>query len=374
MKRIILTITFCILIIFALCTSVCATDLSDVGELQESINSDLAEIIDKNTADVLENFGISDLNFNEIYNISFKKVTDFFAETLKEKISSTGKDIVILFSAIMFVGIISSLFTAYADENSLNMLSVIMISILAVGMIKDSLGAVASVLALSGKFMLGFAPIYTMLISFSGNTASALTYNTSAMLIAELISSFISNNIVDFMGVFFCLGISFSLNSNINIGRFSSGVNRVIGISLGFIASVFTGFLSLKNVLSVSVDRVSVRSVRFLISSLIPVVGSSISDAYSSLLGSINLIKSSVALVGILVIVIINTPIIAETLIYYISFNLLGHLSDSLSVGRAGDVLRVLSSGVRILLLLCIFEMFIMIITTGIMLSVKGGG
>ena len=374
MKKLIYFTVLVSLLTGFLSVSVSAVDLSNPDELQSKITQELSEAIDSDTAEALEKIGLKDFSFDEIYSISFDNITAFFADTLKEKAEHIIKDFAQLFCVIMFIGILSALVNQTSDYKMTEILSVVILTVLAVNAINGSLGAVVSVLSLSGKFMLGFAPVYTLIISLSGNTATALTYNTFAMLFAQLISSLISTHIVDLIGVFFCLGISFAMNGSVSISRFSSCVNRLVTTSLGFIASVFTGFLSLKNILSVSVDRVSVRSIRFLISSLIPVVGSSISDAYSSLLGSINLIKSSVALVGILVIVIINTPIIVETLIYYISFNLLGYLSEGLSLGRAGEVFRVFSCGVRILLLLCIFEMFIMIITTGIVLSVKNGG
>jgi stage III sporulation protein AE len=244
---------------------------------------------------------------------------------------------------------------------------------MSVNIIKGSLNAVLSTVEISRKFMVGFAPVYTLIISLSGNSASALTYNTFAVIFAEVISVFISTYIVDIVGVFFCLGISFSINENINVNKFTSAVNRTINTIIGLSASAFTGFLSLKNILSVSVDKVSVRSIRFLISSFVPVIGSAISEAYSSLLGSINLIKSSVAIVGILVTVIINTPIITETLIYYLSFNFLSYLSDSLLIPKVGNVFRIFATGIRTLLIICVFQVFIMIITTGIVLSVKSG-
>ena len=353
---------------------VSANEVLGINEIESGIVNDLSDIIDSDTKEMLRKIGVSDFSFDEIYNISFDKISSFFTETLIDKIKLAMKDFYTLFSAVLLLGLISVLFKGYADENFLNILSCVIITLLAVNVVKDSISAVASVLQTSGKFMVGFAPIYTLLISLSGNAASALTYNTIAVFLAEFISSVLSFASIDLIGMYFCFGISFSMNENINIGRFTSVIGRVAGIGLGLISSVFTGFLSLKNILSVSVDRVSVRSIRYLISSLIPVVGSSISDAYSSLIGSINLIKSSVAIVGILVIVIINTPVLIETLVYYIAFNLLSYIADILSEGRIADVFRMLICGIRILLLICVFEMFILIITTGIMLSLKNGG
>ena len=351
-----------------------AASTVDFENIESDIRNSLTDTIDDNTLEILSDIGIDDFSFDEIYNISFKNITSFFKNTLTDKLRSVAKQLSGLFCIIIVSGIITALFKDYSDENFTGMLCVVIVTVVTINIISSSLNAVVSVMDLSGKFMAGFAPIYTLIISLSGNATTALTYNTFAVILAEIISAFISNGIISLIGLYFCLGISFSLNESINVQRFNSMINRTVSIVLGLSASAFTGFLSLKNILSVSVDRVSVRSLRFLISSLIPIVGSSISDAYSTLIGSINLIKSSVAIVGILVIIIINTPIIIETLIYYISFNLFSYLSDSLSVNRVGDIFRVFAGGIRILLLTCIFEVFILIVTTGIVLSVKSGG
>ncbi len=344
----------------------------DSENLEQSVKEELFSAIDDDVLSVLEDMGISEGSFREIYNFSLSNITDFFSTTLKDKAVKCLKNSFLLLSVVMITGIISSLFVGNANENFISQMSVVIITVLMINIIGESLSAAVSVLRLSGNFMLSFAPIYTLIISFAGNAASALTYNSLIMIFAEALSAVISYAAADLIGVFFCLSIAFSLNESVNTGRFISAVNKTVSLILGLVAGLFTGFLSIKNVLCVSLDSVSVKSIRFLISSLIPIVGSSISDAYSSLIGSINLIKGSAAFVGILVIVIINLPVILETLIYYFCFNTLSYVSDSISFTRAGETLRCFSCGVRILLLLLVFEMFILIISTGIMLSVKG--
>lgn len=352
-----------------------AMDSADSFEdYENNILEELSDIIDDETLEVLGYIGFEDFSFDEIYNISFEKISSFFSITLKDKVTSVVKDFFEILCVVMLTGVVSTVYKSNSDDSFLTVICTLTVTLLVVTSVNDSINAFVSTLQASGKFMIGFVPIYTLLISFSGNTATALTYNTFAMFFAEVISSIISIGAVDLIGIYFSLGISFSLNEGINVARFNSIVNKTVNIVLGFVSSAFTGFLSLKSILSVSVDRVSLRSVRYLIGSLIPVVGSSISEAYSSLLGSINLIKSSVAIVGILVITIINTPIILEMLFYFVALNMLGYIADSMLLGRTGDILRVFSGGIRLLLLLCIFEMFIMIVTIGIVLSAKNGG
>lgn len=371
MKKLFLTISIFLLIFFFQTQANALGE--DIDSLEEDISGELFSAIDSDVLAVLEEMGIDEDSIFGVYNFSLDSITSFFSTTLKEKAEKCFKDIFVLLCIIMITGAVSSLFIGSKKEVFISQMSVVIITLLMVNFISQSLSAALSVLKLSGSFMLCFVPIYTLLISLSGNAASALTYNSLIMVFAEVFSSGITYIASDALGIFFCFAISFSLNESINLSRFINAVNKTVSVTLGMLAGAFTGFLSIKNVLSVSVDSVSVKSIRFLISSLIPVVGSSISEAYSSLIGSINLIRGSVALVGILVIVIINLPVILETLIYYLSFTALSYLSDGFSGGgRVGETLRCFSCGVRILLLLCVFEMFILIISTGIMLSLKG--
>ena len=371
------TILYFLLLSLFFCATIftgVAIDFSDEETLKNDIQDELLSIIDDDVIDVLEELGFDNLDFDSIYNFSLDNITEFFSVTLKSKIKCCFKIFFEILSAVILTSVVTIILKDVVQDDMITILSVIIITLLCVNTVSASLSAVISVLSLSGKFMMSYVPIYTLIISLSGNTASALTYNTFVLGFAEFISTVITTCATDFMGVFFCLSITFSLNSNINTGRFFSAVNKFVSIVLGLSASMFTGFLSLKSIMSASVDSISIKSIRFLISSLIPVVGSSISEAYSTLLGSINLIKSSVAFVGILVIIIINIPVILETLAYYISFSILGYLADTVSATKTGDILRGFSCGIRILLLLTVFEMFILIVSTGILLSVKNGG
>ena len=343
-------------------------------KIKEEISNELESSIDSDIREKLKYMGLEDFEPESIFNVSLDSISKFFSDTLKEKLVNNSKLFFELLGVILLAGIILSILTDDDKSDFLEIIVMIVVVLSSVCAVSVTLPAVISALEASKKFMLSFVPVYTLIVSFGGNPSGALTYNTLVLGFAEIVSALITTNITNFMGVFFCLGISFSFNSSINIGRIISGVNKIFSTIIGFAASVFTGFLSLKSILSVSIDSVSVKGIRFLISSMIPIIGSSISEAYSSLIGSINLIKGSVAIVGILVIIIINIPIIFDVLTYYIIFNLISYVADSLAVKRAADALKCFSSGMRILLLVCIFEMFIVIISTGILLSVKNGG
>lgn len=374
MKKYITYIFLTVSLINCLFLPVQAFSDAEPEKIKEEISNELESSIDSDIREKLKDMGLEDFEPESIFNVSLDSISKFFSDTLKEKLVNNSKLFFELLGVILLAGIILSILTDDDKSDFLEIIVMIVVVLSSVRAVSVTLPAVISALEASKKFMLSFVPVYTLIVSFGGNPSGALTYNTLVLGFAEIVSALITTNITNFMGVFFCLGISFSFNSSINISRIISGVNKIFSTIIGFAASVFTGFLSLKSILSVSIDSVSVKGIRFLISSMIPIIGSSISEAYSSLIGSINLIKGSVAIVGILVIIIINIPIIFDVLTYYIIFNLISYVADSLAVKRAADALKCFSSGMRILLLVCIFEMFIVIISTGILLSVKNGG
>ncbi len=339
---------------------------------EEYFSDSLFSVIDNKTVDALEELGIDSLDYEKIYSVSFSNLVDYFSEDLKTIVKGCVYDTFLLFCVLIILGVVSTYFQIDKKDSLISVLSVIVVSLISISRINPILSTVLSAMKMNSTFMLSFIPIFTLLISLSGNPGSAVTYNSLALIFAEGISAFINNAAVELIGIYFCISNSFSLNNMMNINRFINIVNKAVSFVIGFISCGFTGLLSIKGILSSAVDGASAKSIRYLLSSLIPIVGSSISDAYSSLVGSINLIKSSVAVVGIIVILIINIPSLAEGFFYCISYSALSYLSEVMGNDEISGVLRAFSSGIRILLLLSVLEIFILIISTGIMLNIKG--
>lgn len=344
-------------------------EVYDEDYFSKSIFSEL----DSDVTGALHEFEIDSLNSEKIFSVSFSDITEYFSEDLRTRVKSCADDFLFLLSLLLIIAIINTYFFADKKDSYITVLGTILITLVIVTKINPLLNMLLSTMKTNGNFMLSFIPIFTLLVSLSGNPGTAITYNTLALAFAEGISAFINNIALHLIGAFLSVSIAFSMNKMMNVNRFINMVNKTAGFVIGFLACGFTGLLSIKGIMSVTVDAVSSKSVRFLLSSLIPIVGSSISDAYSSLLGSINLIKGSVAIVGILVVLIISLPAIFEGMIYCISFSVLSYLAEIFECEEISGVFRAFSSGIRILLLLGIFEVFILIISTGIMLTMKGG-
>lgn len=367
MKRIFTGVTVAFLV-FILSFRADATE-----EMEKYISDKLFSETDKEIAEVLEDFGIYSLDYDSIYNISFKNVFLYFKDSLEGYLRKGLKLFSEIFAVIILGGTVSLISGGNKYKNILNVLLIPVITLMLVDEINLCLSSALSLLKLNGNFMLSFVPVYAIVIAAAGNPATALTYNSFVLGFAESISALINYGLVDVVGCFFCLSIGFSVSRNINFSRFISAVNRFISFGLGLVSSVFASALSVKGIFASSADSITAKGIRFTVGSLIPVIGSAISEAYSTLIGSIGILKNSVAIIGIFAVVLINIPVVAELTIFNISLNSLSFISEIYDCAELSDALKAFACGIKIIGLLIIFEAFILIITTAIMLTFKGG-
>lgn len=351
-----------------------STSATDENQnIHSAVEESFFSSLDGELSSVLEDFGIDMLDGEAVFSKGTENIKHFFSQTLKEKLSGAAGWFFLQLSLIMLLGVFSGMFDLSGNGDVLSILSAVIFTVGTVEKISGFINCTISAMELNGRFMLSFIPVFTLLVSLSGNPASALTYNSFVLFFSEVMSVVIDRYLVSVIGAYFALSISFSFNGSFNLGRFVNAVNRGVSFILGFGASMFTGFLSLKNILAHSTDSLSVKGIRFMLSSLVPVIGSSLSDAYSSVLGSINLMKSSLAVVGILALVIINIPAMTEGVIYFFLVSILSGVCEFFGLGRASEFLRSFSGCIRMLLLFCLFQLFILVISMGIMLTMKGG-
>ena len=360
------------LLFFVYIFSVTATGAPYAAEFEEKIENEFYSSLDSEISSMLEENGLDALDSEVIFSKGTESIKNYFSETLLEKVRERGIWFFKVLSILMLLSVFSSAFDFSATADVFSLLSTVVLTLVTVDKIGLLINCVVSAVELNSKLMLCFVPVFTLIVSLSGNPSSALTYNSLVLLFSELMSSFVSNIFVSLIGAYFALSIAFSFYSGMNLNRFVNSVNRIVTFVLGFSASMFTGFLSLKNILAYSTDSLSVKGVKFLLSSMIPVIGPSLSDAYSTILGSIHLMKGSLGAVGIFAAVIINIPPLAEGAVYCFSLSVLSGIAEMLGLNRASETLRCFSGCVRILLLVSLFQLFILVISTGIMLTLKG--
>ncbi len=361
-----------LLIIFISVTNVYAADEdTQYDKYTDEITDRLEEAVDPDIWSTIEDFGLNDFSGDSIYSGSFDKISEYFRICLSEKISSVKESFFIMLTVIVICSVIRMLILS--ESNSIiTMIQTALIISVVTAQINSSVNGVLSSMKAASAFMLAFLPIFTVIIAISGKVTSAASYNTLTAAFAQGISLFTNYYAADIVGVYFALVVSMSFNKLFNLNRFTAAFNKAVNSAVVFVTGIFTALLSFRSILSVPVDSAASKSIRFLLSSFIPIIGPSISEAYSSVIGSIEVIKGSVAAVGIVAMLLISLPPIIEVGTYMISLSVLSYLSEMLGDTTGADILKMFNVGLRFIVALSSLQLFILIISTGIMLTVKG--
>ena len=168
------------------------------------------------------------------------------------------------------------------------------------------------------------------------------------------------------------LHIVSSLHEKYTFDAIAAFLKRAVCIVLGFGSTIFTGLLSIKGALAASGDSVTVRGVKMLVSGTLPVVGSTLSEAYTSVLGSMGLIQNAVGVFGIVVIVLMHLPVILELLLWYLTLMFAAAIGGMLGQTQIKKLLEGIAATVSLVNIFVIFNGFLLVISTGVILQFKG--
>ena len=102
----------------------------------------------------------------------------------------------------------------------------------------------------------------------------------------------------------------------------SKSIKGFFTFGLGLVSAISSAAIALQSVVASASDSASLRAARYAASSLIPVVGSSVSGALSTLAGGLAYAKSTVGAASIAVIVALSVVPLVLLLIYRMVFSL----------------------------------------------------
>ena len=280
---------------------------------------------------------------------------------------------IIIAGVVVLVGLIKG--TA-AAENFSEPLNIVIGCAVAITVFASSAGVISqgmSAVETTSDFMLALIPVLAGIITAAGNPTLALTYGSFAMAAAQAAAQTAGNIIMPLCGAFSAFGVSASLSPELKLTKLADMIKKLtIGV-LSFIAAAFSAVLGLKSLLAGSADTLASKGIKLALSSAVPIVGGALSDAYSSIIGSVSLLKSTVGVFGVIAVVMIDLPVVLQLTARIILLKLLGVLSSSMGDDTTGEVLDTLSSALTVITAAVIFTAALFIISTGIVISVKAG-
>lgn len=178
--------------------------------------------------------------------------------------------------------------------------------ILIVTIVMSNFSQIITMIKTSTTNMVGFIniliPLLTTLMVFTGNLTTTSMLQPVIMFSVNFIGNMIHSVILPVVLVASSLSIVSKISDRVQIDRlskmFKSGITWFLGIAL----TIFVAVVSLEGTLSSSVDGITAKTTKAVVSSAIPIVGKILGDAVDSVLGCGIILKNAVGIVGVVVI------------------------------------------------------------------------
>lgn len=370
---------FILLVIFTIiCSGKFSASAAAYDDLKEQYNADrIMDELPDSAKSTLSDIGIDGIDFDSINNLTFDKMIDSIMNTAAEQSKTPLKILATSVAIMLLYSILCSLKSSLESSSMQQVLSVcttLCITCAAVIPVTGVITTGVDVIQTTAKFMLAFIPIIALIITASGHAASSASYYSIMIFAGQGVSQLSANVIAPFLKIFLGISVSSAISPSVNLNGIVQFISRVIKWLLGFIMTVFTAFLTIKQLISTGVDNVSTRAVRFTLTSLIPVVGSALSDAYRTVQSSVGLLKSGMGVFVIIAVAVLFLPILLQCLCWMLTLSASKSVGEMLGLREPCFIFEAVNTVITTVfaILLCIMSVFI--ISTALILMLGGAG
>ena len=338
--------------------------------------SGLYNNLSEDAARTLKGLGIGSADANALSGLSFEGVTGELFKITKSSFSQPFRALITVIAVLILCAMLSAYRTSLSSDISgtVQTAAALCLSCVVAAPAVSFIGAAGSVIAQCANLFLAYIPVVTVMMAASGKALSAVSYQGSMIAAGQGVARASTDIILPLMNVYLGVAITSGIIPEARLQGFLSPLTKVTKWVLAFVMSVFTTVLSMRQAASSALDSLSSRTARFALSSFVPVVGGALSEAYKSVMGSLNVLKSGLGIFVILALAVTFLPIVLQGLGWALCL-LVGKAFAEV-MGIDGCVRLLESIGMvfstLIAVLLCVMAVFI--ISTAAAFTIGGSG
>lgn len=377
MKRIIVGLISVIIGLFLCNTTVYAQETTvSYDETLTSLfeASGMEELLEEqNLEDVFLNQGLDVHNPQEINGFSFQNALVMLTQKTLDAASAPMRVFGLLLGVILLSAIAQSM---QSSRESVKTIYEMICVLCAIGIIVKPISNViqmtADRLEAGAGFMLNFSVIFASVLTVCGGLTTAVGYQTAILSACEVAMQVAVHIMLPVLSMGLALSIVDAVNPMISLDGMVKLLHKGTVWLLGLLMSIFLGILSLQSMTGVASDKLASKTTKFVISNFIPFVGGAVSDAYSTVMGSMGVLKTTTGVIGIISVLSLFLPILLELVIYRFLTALSGAIAEIFAVERLARLLKSMEHILAAAFSVAISFSVIFIVSTAILLLVSG--
>ena len=323
------------------------------------------------------------VDIGEILNSAIKGEVD--NQTILQKFFSVlGKEVITGLKAlgsILVIIVIHSILKSISESlenDGISKLIYYVQYILIVTIIMTNISDIVKLVQDTTSNLVGFmnllVPLLISLMLYTGNIATSSILEPIILFMINFIGNVIQTIIIPIVLVFTSLVVISKISDNFQIQKISGFIKSGVVWFLGIILTIFVGVVSLEGTLSSSVDGITAKTAKAVVSSAVPVVGKILGDAVDTVLGSGIILKNAVGLVGVIIIIGICIMPIIKLAILTIAYKLLSAITEPIADKKIVGLIDQMADIFKIFLAVLCAISVMLIIGTALVLKISNTG
>ncbi len=328
--------------------------------------------LDEKTKEALSEIGLEAVDFDSLFDVSFKDIFALVKNSVRGTIDSPLTSLVKLVCIIILVCVAQSFVPDSGNYQSVFNISGVLFSISVIIVpVYQAVESAISSMGVSAGFMKGLIPVLAGVISVSGNPTLALSFQSLAFGVAQVMSILGENYVIPVIGAVMAIDITGALMPEFKLSGITELIKKTLISTMSFCATLYVSFLGLKGALSNAADTVANKGIKLIISSAVPVVGGAVSEAYSGILGSLVLVRSTMGIFGIVAIALIMLPSMLQLLFWIFALKAGAAAGEVFGLGGISSMLKALSSALTLFNVVLLFNGVLFIISLALIITIK---
>ena len=335
--------------------------VSGADEFDDALDSDVKDFLDEFNISIDNPSSLADFNGY-----------DLIIKLIEKSLNDMNSPIFLLSSVCIMSVIYAVIFNATPEKEGslttyfLPCASTVLAAMSLVEVISYSARAVSS----CSVFMLSFIPVYAGVLISGGKPATGGAYSALMFTVSQTFCAVADRLIVPLCGSMMIASIGSAFNEL--CGRIGEMLKKAAVTVITLCMTVFTFVLGLQTAISSVSDSVAIKTTKAAIGSFVPIVGSSLSESLSVILGSVSLFKSTVGVYAMICLAVMIVPSLVSVLAYKAVLSILCAVTQSIGAGSTAKLLGMMNGVLTVLMCVLLCSAVVYIVSVAITLSVGG--
>jgi stage III sporulation protein AE len=199
-------------------------------------------------------------------------------------------------------------------------------------------------------FMMAMLPQMMVLVAGTGNINSSVMLFPILMTAATAFANAIKVVVFPLIIMSAILSLVNHMSETLKVERMAKFCGQIAQISLGLFLTMFVGLVTLRALYASVLDKVALRTTRFITDNAVPVVGKMLGDTVEVAAGYVVMLKQALGIFGVLVVLgIIIYPLLKIAAIALI-YKLVGAVVEPMGDSRTAAILETMSAHIFMML------------------------